>query len=78
MGRRNVYEGVTKRFRTESITKYKLRKINTRSEATQRVMAVKRTRLTHKIAIQLHPVADLATAGQSGNVLIHPRLCSCV
>jgi hypothetical protein len=44
------YEGVSKTFRTEPITKYKLTTINTRSEATQRVMIAKLTRLTHKIA----------------------------
>jgi hypothetical protein len=55
------YEGVIKRFRTESDTKYMLTKINTRSEATQRVMAAKLTRLTHKIAIQLHLVAESCT-----------------
>jgi hypothetical protein len=31
--------------------KYTLTTINTRSEATQRVMAAKLTRLTHKIAV---------------------------
>jgi hypothetical protein len=35
--------------------------INTRWEATQRVMAAELTRLTHKIAIQLHPVAESCT-----------------
>jgi hypothetical protein len=35
--------------------------INTRLEATQRVMATKLTRLTHKIAIQLHLVAESCT-----------------
>jgi hypothetical protein len=35
--------------------------INSRWEATQRVMAAKLTRLTHKIAIQLYPVADSCT-----------------
>jgi hypothetical protein len=35
--------------------------INTRWEATQRVMAAKLTRLTHKIAIKLHLVAELCT-----------------
>jgi hypothetical protein len=35
----SFYEGVTKSFRTESITKYMLTKINTRWEASQRVMA---------------------------------------
>jgi hypothetical protein len=50
--------GVSKSFRTESITKYALTFGVTRSEATQRVMAAKLTRLTHKIAIQLHLVAE--------------------
>jgi hypothetical protein len=59
--RMNSYEGVTKRFRTESITKYMLTTINTRWEATQRVMAAKLTRLTHKIAIQLYLVAKSFT-----------------
>jgi hypothetical protein len=52
-----LYEGVSKSFRTESTMKYTLTTINTRWEATQRVMAAKLTRLTHKIAIQLHLVA---------------------
>jgi hypothetical protein len=57
--------------------------INTRCEATQRVMAAKLTRLTHKIAIQLHLVAQscticsfLAPGGQSGNVWIQSRTVS--
>jgi hypothetical protein len=54
------YEGVSKSFQAESITKYKLTTINTQ-EATQRVMVAKLTRLTHKIAIQLHLVADSCT-----------------
>jgi hypothetical protein len=37
------------------------KEINTRWEATQRVMAAKLTRLTHKIAIQLHLVAESCT-----------------
>jgi hypothetical protein len=49
-----IHEGVSKSFRTESITKYTLTTINTRREATQMVMAPKLTRLTYKIAIQLH------------------------
>jgi hypothetical protein len=53
-----MHEGVSKSFRTESITKYTLTKINTRWDATQRVMAAKLTRLTHKIAIELHLVAE--------------------
>jgi len=52
------YEGVSKSFRTESITKYMLATINTRWEATQRVMTAKLTRLTHKIAIEVHLVAE--------------------
>jgi hypothetical protein len=49
---------VFKSFRTESVKKYTLTTINTRWEATQRVMAAKLTRLTHKIEIQLHLVAE--------------------
>jgi hypothetical protein len=55
---------------------------NTRWEAAQRVMASKLTRLTHKIMIQLHLVAEsctisvLAPGGQSGNFWIHPRIFS--
>jgi len=43
-------------------------------------MAAKLTRLTHKIAIQLHLVAESRTicssrsSGQSGNFWIHPRI----
>jgi len=47
----SVYEGVSKNFRTESITESKT---NIRWEAIQRVMAAKLTRLAHKRAIQLH------------------------
>jgi hypothetical protein len=57
----SVYEGITKNFRTESITKQTPTTINTRSEATQRVMEAKLTRLTHKIAIKLHLVAESCT-----------------
>jgi hypothetical protein len=60
-----IYEGVSKSFRTESITKYMLTAINTRWEATRGVMAAKLTRLTHKIAIQLHPVAESCTICRS-------------
>jgi hypothetical protein len=56
----HTYEGVSKSFRTESITKWTTT-INTHWEATQRVMAAKLTRLTHKIAIQLHLVAESST-----------------
>jgi hypothetical protein len=58
------YEGVSKSFRTESITKYILTK-KKRWEATQRVMAAKLTRLTLKIAIQLHLVAEIRTTCSS-------------
>jgi hypothetical protein len=53
--------GLSKSFRTEWITKYTLATINIRWEATQRVMAAKLTRLTHKIAIQLHLLAERRT-----------------
>jgi hypothetical protein len=53
--------GVSEYFRTESITNYTLTTINTRWEATQRVMAAKLTTLTHKIVIQLHLVAESST-----------------
>jgi len=43
-------------------------------------MAIKLTGLTHKIAIQLHLVAEsctnLAPGGQSGNFRLHPRTSS--
>jgi hypothetical protein len=55
------YEGVSKSFRTESIKIYTLTTINTRSEATQNVMAAKVTRLIHKIAKELHLVAESST-----------------
>jgi hypothetical protein len=75
---------VSKSFRIESITKYKLTPINTRQEVTQIVMAAKCIALTHRIAIQIHPVqravpfAVLAPGGQSGNFWIHPRIAVCV
>jgi hypothetical protein len=71
-----IYEGVSKSFLTESITKYTLTTINTRSEATQSVMATKLTRITHKIAIKLQravPFAILAPDSQSGNILVTLR-----
>jgi hypothetical protein len=80
----NTYEGVSKIFRTESITKFMLTTINTRSEAIQRVMAAKLIRLTHKIAIQLHLVAESCTVCSSSSrrpvrklLNIHP-VCSVV
>jgi hypothetical protein len=71
-----LYEGVSKSFRTVMVTKSTT--INTRWEATQRVMAAKLTRLTHKIAMQLHLVAAvtftvIAPGGQFGNFWIHYR-----
>jgi hypothetical protein len=53
-----IYESVSKSFRTDSITKYTLATINTCWEATKRVMAANLIRVTHKIAIQLHLVAE--------------------
>jgi hypothetical protein len=52
-----MYEGLSKNFQAESITK-STTMINTRWEAMQSVMAVKLTRLTHKITIQLHLMAE--------------------
>jgi len=56
-----MYEGVSKRFRTEPITKWTTTILNTRSEVTQIVMVAKLTVMTHKIAIQLHRVAESCT-----------------
>jgi len=51
---------VSSSFQNESISKTTI--INIRLEATQRVVAAKLTRLTHKIAIiQLHLVAESCT-----------------
>jgi hypothetical protein len=70
---REIYEGISKSFRTESITKSTT--INTRWEATQSVMAAKLTRLTHKIAIQLHLVAESCTIYSSrSRRLVRKRL----
>jgi hypothetical protein len=68
------YEGVSKSSRTESITKYMPTTINTRWEATQRIMATKPTMLTHKIAIQLHLVAKNCTICSSHSRLPVRRL----
>jgi len=59
---------------------YKKINNNTHWEATQRVMVSNLTRLTHKIAIQLHlvtalPFAVLTPGGQSRDFWIH--LCKC-
>jgi hypothetical protein len=46
-------------------------------------MAAKLSRLTHKIAIQLHlvqtvvPLAVVVPGGQSGNFWIHPPIADC-
>jgi hypothetical protein len=56
-------EGVSKSFWTESIMKYTT--INTHWETTQRVMVAKLTKLTHKIEIQLHLVAESCTSCSS-------------
>jgi hypothetical protein len=77
------YEDVSKSFRTEWLTKYTPTTTNTRWEATQRVMAAKLARLTHKIAIysciwsqRAVLFAVLAPGGQSGSFWIHPRIRS--
>jgi hypothetical protein len=57
----HIYEDVSKSFRTVLMTKYTLTFGITHWEATQRVMAAKLTTLTHKIAIQLHLVAESST-----------------
>jgi len=56
--RRSTYEGVSRSYRTESISKYTLTTTNTRWEATQKLKASKLTRLTHKVEIQLHLVTE--------------------
>jgi len=56
-----VYKGTSKSFWTELITKYTLTTINNCWEATQRVIVANLTRLTHKIVIQLHLVAESCT-----------------
>jgi hypothetical protein len=60
-------EDVSKSFRPVSITKYKFNFGITRWETTQRAMAAKLTRLTHKIAIQLHLVYLLQFLLQSAS-----------
>jgi hypothetical protein len=56
-----TYEGVSKSFWTESITKHMLTFGIAHWEAIQRVMAAKLARLTHKIAVHLHLVAESCT-----------------
>jgi len=55
------YEDVSIIFQTQSITKCTLTFGITHCCPIQRVMAAKLTRLTHKIAIQLHLVAESCT-----------------
>jgi hypothetical protein len=62
-----IYEGASKSFRNESITKYTLRTINTRWEATQRVMAAKHTRLTHEMAINGRQIYHLQFSLQAAS-----------
>jgi hypothetical protein len=60
-----TYEVVSKSRRIDTITKYTLTFGNTCWKATQRFMAAKLTGLTHKIAIQLHLVAESCTSCSS-------------
>jgi hypothetical protein len=53
--------GCIQKFPDWTVTKYMLTTINTRWEATQKVIAAELTRLTHKIATQLHLVAESCT-----------------
>jgi hypothetical protein len=62
---RLLYEGVSKSFRTESITKYTLTTNKHSLRTTQRIMAAKLTRLTQKVSIQLHLVAESFTTCSS-------------
>jgi len=57
----SIYESVSKSFRTASITKYRLTTLNTHWKATQKVIATKPTKLSHRIAIQLHLVEGSCT-----------------
>jgi hypothetical protein len=57
----NLYEEVSKSFRTRSITKWTTITRYTHWEATQRVVVAKLTRMTHKIVIQSHLVAESCT-----------------
>jgi hypothetical protein len=57
--------GCIQKFPDWVITKYTPTTINTRWEATQRVMAAKLGRVTHKIATQLHLVAESCTLWSS-------------
>jgi hypothetical protein len=63
--RRLIIRGWIQNFPDRLDNEIKTAKINTRWEATQRVMAAKLNTLTHKIAIQLHPVAESCTIWSS-------------
>jgi hypothetical protein len=80
----HTHESISKSFRTESIKKYTFTFGITRSEATQRIMAAKLNRLTHKIAIQMHLVAESCTICNCRSrrpvrkIWIPPRARACV
>jgi hypothetical protein len=56
-----MYVGVSKSFPTESVKKYTFTFGITRCCHLHSVMAAKLIRLTHKIAVQLHLVAESCT-----------------
>jgi len=56
-----TYEGVSKSFRTDLITKYTLSFVITLCCPLQRVMVAKLTRLSHKIAMKLRLMAESYT-----------------
>jgi hypothetical protein len=61
-----TYEGVSTSFRTDSITKiHSYNNKHSLRSNTKRVTAAKLTRLTHKIAIQLHLAAEIRTIRSS-------------
>jgi hypothetical protein len=63
--RRRSLRRCIQKFPDWVVTKWTTERINTRREATQRVMTAKLTRLTHKIAIQLRLVAESCTVCSS-------------
>jgi hypothetical protein len=73
------YEEVSRSFGTDSLTTYMFTFGITRWQA--RVMAAKLTRLTHKIAIQLHLMAESSKICSSRSrrpvpkIWIQPRMC---
>jgi hypothetical protein len=58
LGNTRAYPKVSGLSRQRNI---RLKQINTRSEATQMIMAANLTRMTHKIVIQLRLAADSCT-----------------